>query len=232
MQIGQLKEVLTLTDTQVAYWNMMENVTHNRNVEGETVRHNKKTEQQQDKNLLIASRNQKEIVRHNKAGEAIDKSRVRETVRHNKKSEKQTDVAQREITRHNKRTERQTDRSISESIRHNKRTESQTDRSLNISYMNAAENIRHNRKTESLTDYANKTNRRLANSNISVNSARKENIERNTMNSAQEQLRRNLINDNTIAVNEKTRPAQIAQQYTGIFGSLLSGASSLIRAIK
>lgn len=222
---------------------MMENVTHNRNVEGETVRHNKRTEQQQDKNLLIASRSQQEVARHNRAGEAIDKSRVKESVRHNKVTEKQTDIAQREVTRHNKRTEGQTDRSISENIRHNratesetkrhnKRTEKQTDRSLDISLMNAREIIRHNMRNESLTDYANRTNRKLTNSNIDVNTARQENIERDTVNKAETQLRQNLINDNIIAVNEKTRPAQIAQQYTGIVGSILNGASNVIHAAK
>lgn len=55
-----------MTDTQVAYWNMREAVTHNRNVESENYRHNLQTES-------VERGKMEEAARHNKSVEGESK---------------------------------------------------------------------------------------------------------------------------------------------------------------
>ena len=144
-----LKEVIFMTQNQIAYWRLQEEKRSNLASEGETSRHNMTTEKETERsnrvqqgetkrhNLSTESQawlNYSESQRSNRANESIKRDTLAESARHNVATES-------ELSRHNLATE-------SESVRHNVESEILGRGQLALQHGQLQEQTRHNVATE------------------------------------------------------------------------------------
>lgn len=143
---------ISVTQTQVAYWNYKENQKHNRISEAEEQRshladeaerflHNRETERETHRhylaseteteradkaNELIKTQQLSETVRSDYANEAINRERNDETARSNRANEEINRDKVKEMRIHNRKTETNEANKLDETKRHNKRVEEYT----------------------------------------------------------------------------------------------------------
>lgn len=179
-----------MTSNQIAYWSLQEQKRSNAAKEYETARNNAAIEaitKKRDANTYILGSHQlNEAVRHNVASEAetsrSNQAREYETGRHNRKTESLQAYSQAEMQRHNRQTEVLAGSQLSEAIRHNTAVETETNRS-NL----ATERETHQNNTKNRRQRSRQFNRQYeldkskTESDVSVNEAREENLEQDTL---------------------------------------------------
>lgn len=154
-----------MTNNQIQFAKLQEDRRHNLISEGETARHNRRSEDVGYYTGGAAYAGVAENRRHNQEQESInwytaenlgnlqaaqtskttsevgvEAGKLGESTRHNKQTEYQASSELSEKMRHNKQTETQTAASIAETTRHNKEMEFQGDQSLTIQGWNAGVN--------------------------------------------------------------------------------------------
>lgn len=138
------KEELSMTQNQIAYWNMQEGRRHNIVTEHETGRHNRATE-----NIDISKLG--ETNRHNLATEGLQGQVNRETARHNLATEYTNQYLATEGARHNRVSENLGYGNLAELQRHNLAAEATNQQNADTQFSAVMETGRHNVETENLT---------------------------------------------------------------------------------